>query len=193
MGWAGFGQPSMGDDALDLRAAFREHHDFVWRSLAHLGVMDEWIDDAVQDVFVIAHRRRDAFDGRAPVRHWLYGIARNIALKYRERRARAATRESAHVEPPSWPRCGQAVATSGEAELSRVEAASFVERFLATLDPDQRAVFVLADIEGHSAAEIAALVGSNVNTVYSRLRLARRRFEQAVATRRQEERESWNP
>ena len=178
--------PRLGEDALDLRAAFREHHDFVWRSLAHLGVMDEWIDDAVQDVFVVAHRRRDAFDGRAPVRHWLYGIARNIALKYRERRARAATRESALAERP-------AVGTSGEAELSRVEAASFVERFLARLDPDQRAVFVLADIEGHSAAEIAALVGSNVNTVYSRLRLARRRFEQAVATRRQEERESWNP
>jgi RNA polymerase sigma-70 factor (ECF subfamily) len=176
----------MGDDALDLRAAFREHHDFVWRSLAHLGVMAEWIDDAVQDVFVIAHRRRGTFDGRAPVRHWLYGIARNIALKYRERWARAASRESELAERPTS-------AMSSEAELSRAEAASFVERFLATLDPDQRAVFVLADIEGHSAAEIAALVDSNVNTVYSRLRLARRRFEQAVATRRQEERETWNP
>ena len=180
--------PAMGDDALDLRAAFREHHDFVWRSLAHLGVMAEWIDDAVQDVFVIAHRRRDAFDGRAPVRHWLYGIARNISLKYRERSARAAARASDLAERPSF-----ATSEPGEAELSRVEAASFVEHFLATLDPDQRAVFVLADIEGHSAAEIAALVGSNVNTVYSRLRLARRRFEQAVAARRQEERESWNP
>lgn len=178
----------MGDDALDLRAAFREHHDFVWRSLAHLGVMAEWIDDAVQDVFVIAHRRRDRFDGRAPVRHWLYGIARNIALKYRERRARAAARESELAQ-----RSPSAVPEPGDAELSRVEAASFVEQFLTTLDADQRAVFVLADIEGHSAAEIAALVGSNINTVYSRLRLARRRFEQAVALRRQEERESWNP
>lgn len=177
----------MGDDALDLRAAFREHHDFVWRSLAHLGVVTQWVDDAVQDVFVIAHRRRDAFDGRAPVRHWLYGIARNVALKYRERHARAATRESELSHSP--------VADAGAVDvaLSRSEAASFVERFLETLDPDQRTVFVLGDVEGHSAVEIAALVGCNLNTVYSRLRLARRRFEQAVAARRQEERSRWSP
>jgi RNA polymerase sigma-70 factor, ECF subfamily len=180
----------MGDDALDLRAAYREHHDFVWRSIAHLGVKTEWVDDAVQDVFVIAHRRREAFDGRAPVRHWLYGIARNIASKYRERNARAALRSTTHDEHAALQRASEAVAPV-EAELSRVEAATFVEEFLGTLDPDQRAVFVLADIEGHSAVEIAALVGSNVNTVYSRLRLARRRFEQAVASRRQEERTSW--
>lgn len=178
--------PAMGDDALDLRAAFREHHDFVWRSLAHLGVVEEWVDDAVQDVFVIAHRRRDAFDGRAPVRHWLYGIARNVALKYRERRARAITREG-ELSPGATIDEARAV----EAELSRTEAATFVERFLDSLDPDQRAVFVLADVEGHSAVEIAALVGSNINTVYSRLRLARRRFEHAVAARREEERSRW--
>jgi RNA polymerase sigma-70 factor (ECF subfamily) len=177
-----------GDDALDLRAAFREHHDFVWRSLAHLGVVAEWVDDAVQDVFVIAHRRREAFDGRAPVRHWLYGIARNVALKYRERHARTVARETALAQRPE---ADEAARTSSEAELRRVEAADFVEAFLATLDPDQRAVFVLADIEGHSAVEIAAMVGSNINTIYSRLRLARRRFEQALAVRRDEERGSW--
>lgn len=177
----------MGDDALDLRAAFREHHDFVWRSLAHLGVSADGVDDAVQDVFVIAHRRRADYDGRAPVRHWLYGIARNVALKHRERSARVASREGAA------PSRAEVSVVTGEAELSRVEASSFVERFLAGLDDDQRAVFVLADIEGHSAVEIAAMVGTNVNTVYSRLRLARRRFEQAVAVRREGERASWNP
>ncbi|HET6585721.1 MAG TPA: RNA polymerase sigma factor, partial [Nannocystaceae bacterium] len=144
----------MGDDALDLRAAFREHHDFVWRSLAHLGVRSEWVDDAVQDVFVIAHRRREAFDGRAPVRHWLYGIARNVASKYRERSARAASRSTSHSEHAELDRGIEAIAPV-EAELSRVEAANFVEEFIATLDVDQRAVFVLADIEGHSAVEIA--------------------------------------
>ena len=180
----------MGDDALDLRAAFREHHDFVWRSLANLGVVPEWVDDAVQDVFVIAHRRRETFDGRAPVRHWLYGIARNVALKYRERRARAMNRESELSRGAS---IDDARAGAVDAELSRAEAATFVERFLDTLDPDQRIVFVLADVEGHSAVEIAALVECNVNTVYSRLRLARRRFEQAVVARRQEERSRWSP
>lgn len=177
---------AMGDDALDLRAAFREHHDFVWRSLANLGVVQESVDDAVQDVFVIAHRRSGAYDGRAPVRHWLYGIARNVALKHRERHARSSARAGTLVDVHDR-------AAPVEAELSRVEAAAFVEAFLDTLDPDQRVVFVLADVEGHSAAEISAMIGVNVNTVYSRLRLARRRFERAVEQRNREEGASWIP
>jgi RNA polymerase sigma-70 factor, ECF subfamily len=49
---------------------------------------------------------------------------------------------------------------------------------------DQRDVFVFAEIEGLGAREIAAIVGANVNTVYSRLRLARARFETALVRRR---------
>jgi RNA polymerase sigma-70 factor (ECF subfamily) len=44
----------------------------------------------------------------------------------------------------------------------------------------RREVFVLAELEQMTVPEIAELVGENVNTVYGRLRTARREFELAV-------------
>ena len=55
-----------------------------------------------------------------------------------------------------------------------------LDRILGTLDEDKRAVFVLAEIEQMSAPEIAEALGVNVNTVYSRLRAARREVEAAL-------------
>ncbi len=164
----------------DLAATFRDHHDFVWRSLAHLGVRTDAIDDAVQDVFLIVHRRRHAYDGRAPVRHWLYGITRNVARKHRERTARALARASDYAPDDE----------RSDAFTQR-DAIATVERFLAALDQDQRSVFVLAEIEGHTAPEIAEMLGTNLNTVYSRLRLARARFERMLVARESSE-ASWN-
>ena len=43
--------------ALELRPVFDEHHDFVWRSLVHLGVPTSHADDALQEVFLVVHRR----------------------------------------------------------------------------------------------------------------------------------------
>ncbi len=180
-------QQPMGEHALDLHATFRDHHDFVWRSLAQLGLASTEVDDALQDVFVIAYRRRADFDGRTAVRGWLYGIARNVALKHRERTARGLAR-TAPVEAAATAASDDAV----DLELARQEAAVLVERFLAVLDLDQRTVFVLAEIEGHSAPEIAAMVGSNLNTVYSRLRLARRRFARVLELRSEDARTGWD-
>ena len=154
---------------------FRAHHDFVWRILRRFGVDEATLDDRVQDVFLVVYRRWADLDPATPPRSWLYGIARRVAAdqhrgdRRRERRL-AAVPEPAPPAPP-------------DAHLAEGEAAAFLESFLATLDEDKRAVFVLADLEGLTAPEIAAAVGANLNTVYSRLRLARQRFTAAIAAR----------
>jgi RNA polymerase sigma-70 factor (ECF subfamily) len=56
----------------------------------------------------------------------------------------------------------------------------FVSAFLADLDEPQAAVFHLVEIEGMSAPEVAAALGVKLNTVYARLRLARKRFERLL-------------
>ena len=55
-----------------------------------------------------------------------------------------------------------------------------VQTFLDSLDDDKRAVFILAELEQLPAPAIAEAVGTNVNTVYSRLRAARALLEAAV-------------
>lgn len=143
----------------------------VWRCLRALGVPVDQLDDAAQDVFLVVHRKLPHFDHATSVRSWILGIARNVALKVHDRRRRPGPRLVLVQPEPSAP----------EELLARREAAVVVERFLDTLQPEQRAVFVLAQLEGLSVPEIADVLGIKLNTAYSRLRLARRCFDRVVA------------
>lgn len=159
---------------LVLADVFREHQAFVWRSLFHLGLPRGHVDDALQDVFIVVHRRLDEFDGRTSLRNWLYGIARRVASQYRRGAERTAARLRV-VQPPAE---RAPLAPEGAA---RLEAAELVRQFLGELDEDKREVFLLAELEGMNANEVGEALGVNVNTVYARLRAARLRFEKAVA------------
>lgn len=164
---------------------FRAHHDAVRRCLRALGVAHDQVDDATQDVFITVHRRLADFDPQRSMRAWVYGIARKVALKYRESARRRLLAElrllAAEVDPePRRP----------DDRLARDEAIALVDRCLDALDADRRAVFVLAELEGLSAPEIGEALGVKLNTVYSRLRSARALFEAALARDRARARRS---
>lgn len=160
------------DDAAVFSAVYAEHHDFVRRTVQAMGVSEATADDVTQDVFMVVHRRLPTFDHQAPVKAWVFGIARNMARKHRERAGRQ--RPPLQVVVPSD-------AQSPDVALQWREAAGVVQRFLASLDSDKRAVFVLAELEGLTAPEVAATLGIKLNTVYSRLRVARGLFARAIA------------
>jgi len=149
--------------------------DFVWRSVRRLGVPDAAVDDAVQDVFLVVHRRLGDFEGRSTVKTWLFGIAIRVAKDHR----RAARRRG-----PSDPlRESQLDAPddSPMEEAAKAEALMVLHSMLDQLPDDRRAVFVMAELEQMSVPEIAEALEVNTNTVYSRLRLAREQFDKAVA------------
>ena len=148
-----------------FRDVYRRHYTFVWRSLLRLGVDESTVDDAVQDVFIVVHRKLDAFEGRAAVRTWLFAIARRIALRYRDRARRRAQDEPETDTPTERGRPDTA--------LSCNEALQQLQSWLDELDEDKRAVFVLSEFEQLRAPEIATMLGANLNTVYARLRAAR--------------------
>ena len=156
-----------------LSGIYREQIAFVWRILRRLGVPPEALEDAAQDVFLVVHRRWDAYDPDVPIRSWLFGITRRVAADTRKRLQRVHARTDARADAD---RLGDAVDSA-----ARVEASDFVARFLDQLDEDKRIVFVLADIEGLTAPEIGAALGVNLNTIYARLRAARLRFQSARA------------
>lgn len=158
-----------------LAAVYRSHAPYVWRVLRHIGVADRDLDDAVQETFLVVHRRLDEFEGRASLRTWLYAVAVRVASTQR----RTAQRELARREA-----AGAGVHASGaidpETELGRAEAADILDALLSELDLTKRTVFVLAEIEGVKVPEISKILGVNVHTVHSRLRLAREAFEAGV-------------
>jgi RNA polymerase sigma-70 factor (ECF subfamily) len=165
-------------EMLRFEDVYRDSFGFVWRSLRALGVDPAQIDDAVQDTFVVVHRRLSGFEGRSRVETWLFGIARRVASHYRRSATRRRTEPLGSAEPP---------ATEADTPFdlaSRTEAGALVLAILDELDEDRRLIFVLVEIEQLTVPEATEILGLNVNTAYSRLRLARRDFEEALQRRR---------
>jgi RNA polymerase sigma-70 factor, ECF subfamily len=153
-----------------FRELYEQELDRVWRVLRGFGVPDAALDDAIQDVFLIVHRRLPEFRGEASITTWIYTIARRVADKHRTR----ARRDPAElVDDVPDERTLDAI--------DRADAARWVQRFLDTLDEEHRDVFALAELEEMAAADIALVLEIKVTTVNSRLRAARARFEAAVA------------
>lgn len=156
-----------------FEALYREHYPFVWRSVRRLGIPEAEVEDVVQDVFMIVHRRLGDFEGRSSVRTWLFGITYRVVRDRRRSFAARIDREGKVEQgrPPTQP----------DQRLSRHQAVGALDDLLAALDDDQRATFVMAEVLRMSAPEIAKLTEVKLNTVYSRLRRGREAFEAALA------------
>jgi RNA polymerase sigma-70 factor (ECF subfamily) len=166
-----------------VRPTFAQIYDatfpFIWRTVRRLGVDESAVDDVTQDVFVTVYRRLDDFEMRCAPKTWVFGIAMGIVRNYRRgrRRKEAAVPLANHVASAEL----VADAAADPMELaSLAEAGRMVHQLLDQLDEEKRVVFVMAELEGLTVPEIADLVGGNVNTVYSRLRAARKEFDQAL-------------
>lgn len=158
-------------------AVYAEHVAFVFRTLRQLGVPEASLEDAVQNVFLVVHRRLGEFEGRASMRTWLFRIVRRVASDARRsvrRRGESAALDESLIDGGTLP----------DDAAQRNEAARDLARLLASLDEEKRAVFVLAELEQMSSPEIADALGVNVNTVGSRLRSAREAFERALERER---------
>ncbi len=173
--------PGLVDDVVaarsrpDVRTLFDQHFDFVWKSLRRLGVPEADVDDALQEVFVVVHRKLPAFEARSKVTTWLFGICFRVASEH-QRRTHSRREDLTESLPDA--------ADPGENPEERCEGREARERLdevLTQLDADKRAVFVLYEIDELSVDTIAEMVGVPVGTVYSRLRAARDEFDRALS------------
>lgn len=160
--------------ALTLAEVYQSQLDFVWRSARRLGVASLHVDDVVQEVFLVVHRRLGEFEGRSSLRTWLFGITRRVVRDH----VRSARRKPSEPFGANEPACAPEAAA--DLQLSQQEDAQLLHALLDELDADKREVFVLAELEQMSGPEIAAALDENLNTVYARLRAARSAFERAV-------------
>ncbi len=159
-------------EAPEFTEVFRTHASFVWRVLRRLGVREADLDDALQEVFLVVHRKLARYEERGSVRAWLFTIARQVASHSRRVEIRRQRRLSA---PPSV-----TVPVDPHETAVRRQAMLLVEAFLTQLDEPRALVFFLVEVEGMTVPEIAASTGENVNTLYARLRLARQTFEDFI-------------
>jgi RNA polymerase sigma-70 factor (ECF subfamily) len=158
-----------------FRAVFDDHVGYVWRVLRHLGVRERDLDDAVQEVFVVVHRRLPEWEPRAPIRTWLYVICVHAARDH-ARRAHVR-RELPSESVPDVKDDGKAPDDALEAR----EALFRVERAVTALDERLRQVFLLYELEGWTMETIAETLEIPLKTAYSRLRLAREKLRVSLA------------
>lgn len=175
------------DNAIGTEIAFgdvyEQYFDFIWRSARRLGVPNDNLDDAVQDVFLTVHRRLKEFRGDSSIRTWLFGILLHTVRGYRRTAKRKPT---CFLHPESVVDSKQ---PGPHESAAKGEAVELLYQFLDNLDDDKRMVFVQAELEQMTAQEISETMGINANTVYSRLRSARQAFEEAVI--RYQARDGW--
>jgi RNA polymerase sigma-70 factor (ECF subfamily) len=160
-----------------MRALHAEHAEFVWKSLQRLGVPGTELEDLLQDVFLIVHKRLHTFDGRSSMQAWLWGICRRVAAAYRRRahvhRECVVTRSLEGSSEGIDPDPEQATLTRQQGEQ--------LTAILDKLDLDKRAVFVMFEIEELGCDEIASMLGIPIGTVHSRLHAARKAVKKAAA------------
>jgi RNA polymerase sigma-70 factor (ECF subfamily) len=156
------------ESALD---AFDETYDrefeYVWRTLGRFGVPEHELPDATHEVFLVLHRRWNELDRERSLRPWLFGVARRVAADARAKRREQPS--ETEVVAPSDPLVAQR---------------NLLWRSLAVLDEAKRTIIILHDLEGYTGAEIAQQLDVPINTVHSRLRLARAELLAEVNRRR---------
>jgi RNA polymerase sigma-70 factor (ECF subfamily) len=164
------------DGRIDAATLFRAHASFVAAFLRRLGVLQSELDDLVQEVFLVAHRKGGYVPGAGQPRTWLAAIAFRVASS--GRRSQARRRET--YDETVLAQLGSSAADPADALEAR-RSLLRVQQALEALDLEHRAAFVLYEIEGEACSAIAVGFGIPVGTVYSRLHHARRRFLEAHA------------
>jgi RNA polymerase sigma-70 factor (ECF subfamily) len=162
------------EPSLDFESLYRDHFDFVYRSAARIGGPTIDPEDVAQEVFLVVQRRLDSFDRSSQLTTWLYGITLRVARTMRIRTWRRHVRDSQYQPeaPPVEP---------DRAEVREAHAIAY--EILDAMAAKKRDVFILFEFEELTCDEIAVVVGTKVETVWSRLHYARKEFSERLSRR----------
>jgi RNA polymerase sigma-70 factor (ECF subfamily) len=161
-------------DAAALEALLVRYQPHLYRfGLRMCGNVEDAGDVAQESLISMARSLRD-FRGDSSVSSWLYTIARRFCIKKRRRSKFAPAREES-LDAPGTEATERLAdpAPSPEQTANNRELAAALARAIDALDPAQREVLVLRDVEGLPAPEVARVLSISVDAVKSRLHRAR--------------------
>ncbi len=166
--------PVRGRAELDISRLYDDHADYLHRVIHRLTGSRDVAEDVVQEVFLLAYHRRSELEDRQGIRTWLYRAAVNHVRHRRRSFSRYQglmgrfEQHAADAEREGGP----------DEAASRTERGRLVHECIANLSDKLREVFVLYELEELEGNEIAEILELPVNTVWSRLRLARAAFRE---------------
>jgi len=132
-------------------------------------------DDVTQEAFLKAFQALETFDLSRPFAPWICRIAANLAINHvRSPRAREEELDEARAE-------AMHVVEDPSSQALHAEADRELQRAMASLPSDQRAVLTLRVVEELSYKDIAEALGISIGTVMSRLSRAREKLRIALS------------
>ena len=163
------------DEAVDGdSAAFGQlvtrYQDRLYNTLVHVVGSTDTAYDVVQDAFVQAYVKLETFQRSSAFYTWLYRIAFHLAISRRRREKPTVSVEHARDVLGHEPidRGG-----APSAPLEQAERAGQVQRALATLSEEHRAILILREVDGCAYEQIAEMLDLPIGTIRSRLHRAR--------------------
>jgi RNA polymerase sigma-70 factor (ECF subfamily) len=168
---------------LEFADVYEQMFPVVWRCARRLGVEPSAQDDVCQEVFVVVHRRLPEFRGESSLKTWVFGILSNVVQTHRrtQQRKEPALRSLAPLVDPTELPTG---ARDPHELAERHESVRVARELFLSLPEDKRVLLMLADLEDVPVPEIAEMTGTNLNTIYARLRAARSSLADAVRRHR---------
>ena len=152
-----------------IRAHQRMIHSLTFRMTGSMADAE----DLAQETFIRAYRQLDSYQGTAKFSSWLYRIAVNICLNWRQREMR---RDQIHTQ---WAESN----VVSESKPGTDKPYGEVQTGLMKLPAKQRAAIVLTIYEGHNHAEAAKILGCSETTVSWRVFAARRKLKRLLSAR----------
>lgn len=131
-------------------------------------------DDAVQDALLIATENLHTFRGDGSLEGWLVRLVASACARRRRGRKNDPNLHDTDVDLTDD-------GESPEAVLDRHTVGALLEGALLSLEPDDRQVLLLSEVEGMSAPEVAERVGISAGAVRTRLSRLRARMRHALA------------
>jgi RNA polymerase sigma-70 factor (ECF subfamily) len=156
------------------RRLIDEHYAFIWRLLARLGLRADDVDDACQQVFMVLLTRERLAIKPGSERSFLFGVAVRVAREHRRRNKKTESQTDVDFDTMAHP------GLDAEALTDQQRARELLDRLVQSIPEELRMIFILFEIEGLPAVEVAALLDIPAGTVASRLRRARQHFREAV-------------
>jgi RNA polymerase sigma-70 factor (ECF subfamily) len=146
----------------DFAQVYADHKETVWKLVSRYVFSQQDREDLFQEVFLRIHQGLSKFEGRSGIETWIYRIAVNTSLNFLKKRKRYAALKDI---------LGKLRFIEQNEEQNEEEKE--LSKLLGKLNPQQRMILIMADVEEKKLEEIAQSLGLPLGTVKSNLHRAR--------------------
>ncbi|MFH1684557.1 MAG: RNA polymerase sigma factor [Candidatus Margulisiibacteriota bacterium] len=149
-------------DKMSFDKVYADHKETVWKLVSRYASSKHDREDLFQEVFLQIHRSLSSFRGDSSIETWIYRVTVNTAINQLKKQQR----HKKIKETLSWLRVV-------EVEKEENEEEGEIMKPLAKLNPQQRAVLIMAEVEERKLEEISQVLNIPVGTVKSNLHRAK--------------------